>query len=172
MRLSGILLNVNKIVNDTQILSLIDLDTEETPESSHFETINSYEFEGIGILRINNAVLIFEKSIAHSCAFDEITPSSFDDELSALSSDGQVLCFLINSYSDTFAYAYFKNGERLSYKGAVGGEDLPNALENNDLGKVNMTEDGIIDLIEKIGNFHFDDLYELASSDVKAYHLR
>ncbi|MDP2386674.1 MAG: hypothetical protein Q8M29_09910 [Bacteroidota bacterium] len=170
MRLSGILLNVNRTVQDSEILLLVNEATEETPENSHFETITSDEFEGVGILRINNTVLILEKSIAHGCSFDEIKPSIFDDELAALSSDGQVLCFLINSYSDTYAYSYFKNGARLSYKGSVGAEDLPNALENEDLGKVEMTESDIIALIEKIGSFYFDDLWKLEASQVLAYH--
>lgn len=170
MRLSGILLNMNRTIEDSEILLLVGKTTEETPENSHFETVTSSEFEGVGILRINNAVLIIERSIAHSCSFEEITPSTFDDELTALSSDGKVFCFLINSYSDTYAYAYFKNGERLSYKGSVGGENLPKALGNEILGEVNMTENGIVECIEKVGGFYFDDLYELNSSQVSAYY--
>jgi hypothetical protein len=169
MRISGILINLNRNVQNSEILLLVGEVTEETPENSHFETITSVEFEGVGILRINDAVLIMERSIAHGCSFDEIKPSIFDDELTALSTDGQVLCFLINSYSDTYAYSYFKNGERLSYKGSVGVLHLQHALENGNFGEVRMTEDGIIECIEKIGDSYFDDLWELHSSQVIAY---
>ena len=170
MRLSGIVINVHRTIEDSEILSLLNEATDEIPENSHFETVMSSEFGGVGILRINKAVLIIERSIAHSCSFDEIKPSIFDDELALLSSEGQIFCFLINTYSDTYAYSYFKNCSRLSYKGSVAGEKLPNALENEDFGQVKMTENGIIECIERIGDFNFDDLWELESSKVLAYH--
>lgn len=41
---------------------------------------------------------------------------------------------------------------------------------NEDFGQVKMTENGIIEYIERIGDFNFDDLWELESSKVLAYH--
>ncbi len=170
MRLSGILLNVNRTLQDSELLSLAIIETEESPETSHIETLNSDEFEGVGIIRINNAILILEKDLAHGSSFDERMPSELDEKMTALSLDGQILCFLINSYSDVYAYSYFRDGERLSHKGVAGSENLPNALENETLKAVSMTENGIIECIEKVGGFYFDDLWELDPSQVNAYY--
>src|SRR6218665_822063 len=127
MIIAGLILKLNQQLSDLEIIELLKLNDKVEKEVNHmnFDDLTSDEFNGLGIIRFPNGnILVIHRNLGYTCSFEGTTMYGLDLRLQSLSQAGEVLCFLSNPYSNTFAYAYFKDGLRKANQAIADGEVL------------------------------------------------
>lgn len=171
MILSGLLLNINKALSDNEIIDLLRLSDKLDKRIVHlsFDDLTSDNFNGLGIIKLPNRVqLVVHRNLGYTCSFEGDDLYGLDLRLQTLSENGEILCFMSNPYSSTFAFAYFKNGLRLANQAMAGGELLDGNL-SRELEEVKLSENGILEFAERFGGFNFIDLIEFPKSEITAF---
>jgi hypothetical protein len=123
------------------------------------EEATSGSFNGIAFARVGAMLVVMGRDIAHSCSFEEDEISEVDKNLGVISKAGDILCFLINSVSDTYAWSIFSGGIRTTAKSAAGGElisEFGSPTKYDDALELN--EQGMITLLENFTGYDFIDL--------------
>jgi hypothetical protein len=167
----GLIFKNGAALSDEAILATLRREKYGYTDNINMEAALAGNFEGIGIARIDDMVLVLNRNITHSCSFDEHEVSKLDERIASLSAEGEILCFLINSVSDTYAWSLFKNGSRARGKSAAAGVLLsdfgqPTKYEEG----MGMSEQGMIKLIEKFTGYPYLDLVFEKQHKVLAYY--
>jgi len=84
-------------------------------------------FRSTAIARLGDTVLILDAYLVWSCAFEEEKLTAFDEGLAEQSMRGDILCFLIDDTSGTYAYSIFSGGERVRVMSTTDGRAVADA---------------------------------------------
>lgn len=174
MIICGLLLKINKVISNHEIIELLRLTEKIDSQVVHitFDELVSDDFNALGILKFSNLyALVIHRNLGYTCSFEGSNMYGLDLRLQSLSEQGEILCFMSNPYSETFGYAYFKNGARIANQAMAGGEILEGSA-SSELEEISLSETGILKFVEKTGDFSFIDLVELPKSEIQAFNLR
>jgi hypothetical protein len=157
-------------LSDTEILNILNRDAYSSSGQITMDEAMSRTFYGVGIARFKDIIIVFGSDIAYSFSFEDARLSLIDKSLEDLSKKSEILCFLINSIADTYAWSIFRNGKRIRVKCVAelkvifefGAEtEYDKALETND--------DGMVELIENFTSISFSDILS-EKNEVNAYY--
>jgi hypothetical protein len=142
----GLILKNAARLTDNDILVAARRETFSRTEPVGISDASSESFRATAIGRVGDMAFVFNKDIPHGCSFEEYDLSKMDERLAALSTGGDILCFLINDNSATYAYSIFQEGARVRAMSTAAGMDISDfgkdtGYESNKPGKVaNMME--------------------------------
>ena len=123
--IGGLLLKKGSSIGDEKILSILGHAGASDGGTTNMDEATSREFEGIGIARVDDAVVVLGRDIPYSCSFEKGEMlSGLDLDLAALSKERDIICFLIDGGSDTYAYSIFSGGKRIRVNSVSGDESL------------------------------------------------
>lgn len=167
----GGLISKNMIsTSDKEILALLGRDNNFVPQKINMESATSAEFYGVGIARVNGITMILGRDIPHSCSFEKSSLSSLDETLETLSKNGDIICFLVNSISDTYAWSIFRNGKRVRSKSIAEGKILSNFGNETEYDKgIKTNDEGLIRLLENFTGYSYFELVFEKEIPVNAY---
>ncbi|MEO6613413.1 MAG: hypothetical protein ABIT05_09060 [Chitinophagaceae bacterium] len=144
---------------DEEVLDLLDSVALKYSGDISLEEATSGSFHGIALARIEQVLFVLGKDGALSSSFGEKGMSRLDQRLEIKSRQGDILCFLINSVSDTYAWSIFRKGEMIHAKSSAGGKLISEVGATSEYEKgVELNEDGVITLIENFGGHGFFEL--------------
>lgn len=173
MILSALIIRINRTVSDSEIIELLKLQEKIDPHMDHrsFDYISGDDFNGLGLLTMSHGVtVVVHRNLGYTCQFEGSTLYPLDRRIAELSTNGEVLCFMTNPYSATFGYAYFKEGARVANEAMAGGEILEGNKNEALTGTVELSENGLIALMERTGKFYYDELIEFPAAQINVYH--
>lgn len=155
----GVIFKKGDLFSDKAILEMLNRSDREYPCNMPLEEATSADFDGTAIARLGEMVLVFDKHLPYYCSFGKEQLSRIDPALEEASRKGDVLCFLINSVSDTYAWSIFSNGRRVRAKSAAEGKvlsetGLPTAYDRG----INVDDEGMVELIEKFTGYSFGEM--------------
>ena len=158
-------------LTDKSILNLLGRGSENNSAVINMEDATSSEFDGIGIARLKELLMVFGIDIPHSCSFENEPLSILDRDLETLSKKGDILCFSLNGRMDTYAWSVYSNGKRVRTKAIAEGKILSDlgAESKYDRG-LDADQDGMIRLIENFTGYDYGDLIFEEEIAVKAYY--
>jgi len=123
--MGGLLIKNGISVSDEKILNILGYADARDGGTTGMDEVTSGEFKGIGIARVDDTIVVLGRDIPYSCALEEgEAPSDLDLDLVTLSRGGDIVCFLIDGTSNTFAYSIFIGGERTRVHSVSGDETL------------------------------------------------
>ena len=157
--------------SDNSILHLIGRGNEYNTATINMEDATSSEFEGVGIVRLNELLIVLGIDIPHSCSFENEPLSVLDRDLERLSRQGDILCFSVNGRMDTYAWSIYSNGERIRTKAIAEGQILSDIGSETpyDYG-LKPTESGMLKLIQNFSGYDYSDLVYEKGIPVKAFY--
>jgi hypothetical protein len=157
-------------LTDKRILEIFGRDQYQYKDDSTLENATSSEFRGVGIARSSQAILVFGRDLPHSCSFEDEPLSETDRSLELLSRGGDILCFLINTVSDMYAWSIFSGGKRIRVHTVVQGKTLFSFGSETEYDKgLSGSQSGIIQLIEKFSGQTYLKLVFESGLQVKRY---
>ncbi len=168
----GGLISKNRIsASDKEILKMLGRENYSGPKRINMESATSAEFFGVGIASVDGLTMILGRDIPHSCSFEKSSSSSLDETLESLSIKGDILCFLVNSISDTYAWSIFKNGKRVRGKSVAERKILSDFGNETEYDRgIETNDEGLIHLIEKFTGHSYFDLVFNKQIPVNAYY--
>jgi len=123
--MGGLLIKKGSSIGDEKILAILGHANASDGGTTSMDEATSREFEGIGIARVDDAVVVLGRDIPYSCSFEQgEKPSGLDLDLAAMSKERDIVCFLIDGGSDTYAYSIFSGGERTRVNSVSGDRTL------------------------------------------------
>lgn len=123
--MGGLLLKKGSSISDEKILDILGHADAKDGGTTGMEEATSRDFEGIGIVRVDDTILVLGRDIPYSCSFEKgEKPSDLDLDLAAQSEERDIVCFLIDGTSDTYAWSIFSDGERTRVNSISGDETL------------------------------------------------
>jgi len=123
--MGGLLIKKGNSVSNEKRLDMLGHADAPDRGTTGMEEATSRSFEGIGIVRIDDTIVVLGRDIPYSCALEKGEElSGLDIDLAHLSRAGDIACFLIDSTADTYAYSIFSGGERIRVNSVSGGQDL------------------------------------------------
>jgi len=155
----GIVIRQGEELSDEDILSMTERTDEGYYNDISLEQATSADFRGTAIARLDDMALVFNKHLPYSCTLDDGDLGRIDGALEKASEKGDILCFLINSVSDTYGWSIFSRGKRIRSKSIAGKEVLPEygaptAYETG----VRMDEEGMLLLLEQFTGYEYTDI--------------
>lgn len=157
--------------SNEEILEILGRENYSGPKRINMEAATSAEFFGVGIASVDGLTMILGRDIPHSCSFEKSSLSSLDKTLETLSINGDILCFLVNSISDTYAWSIFRNGKRVRAKSIAEGKILSDFGNETEYDRgIEMNDEGVIHLIEKFTGHSYIDLVFNKQISVNAYY--
>lgn len=112
-------------LSDKDLLAAVNRNTYSRTATVGLSEASSANFrDGTAIARAGDLAILFDKDMPHSSSFEEDDLSKQDQRFAGLSAGGDLLCFLINDNSDTYAYSVFQNGRRVRAMSTAGGMDI------------------------------------------------
>lgn len=167
----GIICKNSAALSDEAILDIFKRDNYTSSDKISMESATSVEFMGTGIARIDNMVIVFDISLAQSLSFTKTPPSAINETLEMLSRKGDILCFSMNGYSDTYAWSIYSKGKKIRFKSITDGEILsdfgsPTSYDQ----ELAINESALIKLIENFTGYSYITLVFEKHIGVKAYY--
>lgn len=154
----GLIFKGKASLTNVEILELLKKDEYEYSGDLTMEEATSASLSGIAIARIDNVTFVFGRDLAHSCSFEENETSKLDQRLGSLD-DKEILCFLINSVSDTYAWSIFKEGNRVRGKSSAAGKLISEYGQDQEYDKnISMNDMGVIHIIENFTGVSYSEL--------------
>src|SRR5216117_3443600 len=101
----GLMIKRPEQLTDEDVLRLLKNENYHYKEDISLEQSTSREFEGIGITEIGDIKFVFGREIPHSCSFHPDEPSKLNDRLEELSRQHEIICFILDGVSETYAWA-------------------------------------------------------------------
>jgi hypothetical protein len=158
-------------VSEKEILKMLGRENYSGPKRINMESATSADFFGVGIASIDGLSIILGRDIPHSCSFEKSSLTSLDESLEALSTNGDIVSFLVNSISDTYAWSIFRNGKRVRGKSIVERKILSDFGNETEYDKGIKADDaGLIHLIERFSGYSYFDLVFKKEIPVNAYY--
>jgi hypothetical protein len=153
-------------VEDEEILAVLDegyrnvdrVDMHEAPAKSARD---------IAVAKVGDKALVLSKTLPNGCSFEQEELSRLDLRLEEFSARGEVLCFLMDSVSDTYAYSFFRNGKRVRAMSTSGGQLLSDWGEGDGSeSKQAYTGDDVVEVIDRfmgiaLGHVLYDNTIEV-----------
>ncbi len=168
--LGGLICKNRISASDKEILKMLKRENYSGPKQINMESATSAEFYGVGIASVDSLTMILGRDIPHSCSFEKSSLSSLDETLEKLSLHGDILCFLVNSISDTYAWSIFINGKRVRGKSIVERKILTDFGNESEYDKgIKPNDEGLILLIERFSGYSYFDLVFKKKIPVNAY---
>lgn len=159
MMTGGLIFKVKEDITNEKILETLKRQVRSIPEPETFEFVLGATFHGVAIARKENIIFVFGRDITHSCSFEPYEQSKLDERLEQLPGQPGIVCFLINSVSETYALSLFLNGQRLAGKSAADGVLVSDfSFGDKNLLNVPMNEDGILEFIKQFSGCYLPDL--------------
>lgn len=121
--LGGLLFKNSAELEDEEIMDLLKENYRNVDRITMSEASEKSE-RGIVIGRRNDIIAVFARDLPHGCEYEQEKLSRLDERLSHFSTRGDVLCFLMNSVSDTYAFSLFQNGRRVRAMSTTEGDVL------------------------------------------------
>lgn len=170
----GGLISKNMIsASDKEILDMLGRENYFGPKKLNMESATSAEFFGVGIASVNGITMILGRDIPHSCSFEKSPLSSLDETLETLSKNGDILCFLVNSSSGTYAWSIFRNGKRVRGKSIAERKILSDFGNETEYDKgIEITDEGLIHLLENFTGYSYFELVFEKEILVNAYYAQ
>lgn len=146
-------------LSDKGILELLGRAGYSTSDQIIMDEATSRAFYGVGIARLKGLILVFGSDVAYSFSFEDVRLSQADKSLEQLSKKSEILCFLINSIADTYAWSIFQNGKRIRVKCVAEMKIIFEFGAETEYDKqVETTDDGMVGLIENFTRLSFSDI--------------
>jgi hypothetical protein len=167
----GILFKNGNKLSDDAILHLLRRESHVNNSTVNMEDATASYFDGIGIARFEELLMVFGIDIPHACSFENEPLSPLDLRLEKLSNEGDILCFSINSRMDTYAWSIYIKGKRVRTKLIVEAKTLAEIGDETqfDIG-LEPTDSGMIKLINNFIEYDFSDLVYEKGIPVKAFY--
>ena len=167
----GLIFKSGASLTDNAILKLVRRGSENKSAVINMEDATSSDFDGVGIARLDNLLMVFGIDIPHSCSFENEPLSILDRDLETLSKEGDILCFSVNGRMDTYAWSIYSNGKRVRTKAIAEGKILSDIGSERKYDRgIKANEGGMIKLIENFTGYKFGDLKYEKQISVKAYY--
>jgi hypothetical protein len=156
----GIIIKNGAELSNEEILQALDRERYYFYDDVSLEKATGGSFEGIAIARTGSAALIFGEDIAYSCSYEKDQSSAVDKKLEHLSNKGDILCFLLNGVSETYAWCVFSKGKKIRAKSVaekklLSGFGDPSTYEH---GSEAIDDQAVIHLIENFTGHSFIEL--------------
>jgi|GEM_PF-1367841 len=156
---AGIVFRNAEHLSDESILDALEKSDYCRTSAISMEEASSTEYRGVGIGRTDNLAILFSKDLLYTCSFGETEVSDLEERLQDLSRNGGILCFGLDSISDTYGWALFEAGERVAGMSASDGVVLsvygraakydPSSVPN---------EDAVVRVIEQFSGYKWVEL--------------
>ena|ERR1700730_2930577 len=167
----GLIFKKGASLTDNSILNLVGRGSETNSAVINMEDATSSAFDGVGIARLNDLLMVFGIDIPHSCSFENEPLSILDRDLETLSKEGDILCFSVNGRMNTYAWSIYSNGRRGRTKAIAEGKILSNIGSETKYDRgIQANEGGMIKLIENFTGHKYGDLIFEKEIPVKAYY--
>ena len=167
----GLIFRKGNSLTDDSILHLLKRDSYVQKGEVDMEEATSSEFEGIGIARLDELLMVFGIDIPHACSFANEALSPLDSRLEKLSQEVDILCFSVNGIMNTYAWSIYSKGERIRTKAIAEGKILTDiGTENRYDREIQVNESGMKKLIENFTGYEYGDLIFEKQIPVKAYY--
>jgi len=114
-------------LSDEDLLRIIGVNDYSSTATIGLSDATDPSFRATAIARIGDTVLILDTYLVWSCSFEEEKLTAFDEGLAKQSAQGDILCFLINDTSGTYAYSIFSGGERVRVMSTTDGRVVADA---------------------------------------------
>jgi hypothetical protein len=156
---AGIVIQQADRVSDERILETLDVSDYRSMGPISMEGASFTDYKGVGIGRLDEVALVFSKDIAYTCGFGETELSVQEEQLRELSVNVGVLCFAMDSISDTYGWALFDHGKRVAGRSASDGEALSwsGPVAQYDSSRI-PDEDAVVKVIERFSGYRWIDL--------------
>src|SRR2546423_5660243 len=155
----GLIFKNGASLPDNAILKLVGRGSENNSDLINMEDVTSSTFDGIGIARMKDLLMVFGIDIPHSCSFENEPPSILDRDLETLSKEGDILCFSVNGRMDTYAWSIYSRGKRVRTMAIAEGKTLSNLGSETQYDRgLQPNEGGMKRLIENFTGYPFGDL--------------
>jgi hypothetical protein len=169
--LGGLIFKNSAELDDEEILALLKEENYRNVDRITMSEASEKSQRGIAVGRLNDMVVVLARDKPHSCHFEQDKLSKLDERLAGFSTRGDVLCFLMNSVSDTYAFSLFQNGSRVRAMSTTEGEDLSDWGEAEGYeSKPRYNEDDIVDTIDRFMGASLGDLLEDREIEVYLYY--
>jgi hypothetical protein len=146
-------------LSDEEILKIFGRKTYSGLKQIIMDEAISRTFEGIGIARVKDLTLVVGSDLAYSFSFENQTLSQVDKSMEDLSRKFEILCFLINSIADTYAWSIFRNGKRIRVKCVAEMKIIYEWGAETEYDKeLETTDDGMVELIENFTRLSFSEI--------------
>lgn len=156
---AGILIKNADELSDGEILALLNKIDYRGIAPINMEDASYTGYKGVGIGRLGKLAIVFSKDIGHSCRFEADRLTKQEERLKEASGKGDILCFAMDSVSDTYGWAIFGGGERVAGRSATDNKPLsffgPAAMYD---GSEALNEDAVVNVIEKFCGHDWVDL--------------
>lgn len=169
--LGGLIFKNSAELEDEEILAVLKEENYRNVDRITMTEASEKSERGIAMGRLNDMMVVLARDKPHSCHFEEDKMSKLDERLAGFSTRGDVLCFLMNSVSDTYAFSIFQNGNRVRAMSTTEGEVL------SDWGKAagyekkpRYNEDDIVDTIDRFMDSSLGNLLEDTETEVYLYY--
>ena len=157
-------------ISEKNVLSLLKNETHSHKEDVTVTEATSSEFEGVGMTRWNDSMLVFGRDIPYSCSFDPNEPSKLNDRLKEFADSREIVCYHLNGIAESYAFAVFKEKELTRAKSVSGGEKLSDFGNKTDYeGNEGMNETSMIKFLDNFLNTPFSDLLNESKQIVKVF---
>jgi hypothetical protein len=155
----GFIVKDKVTISDKEILSLLGRGKISTSKHVTMEEATSRKFDGVGIARIANLILVLGSDISYSFSFEDTQPSKLDKALENLSKGSEILCFSINSIAETYSWSVFQNGKRTRVKCVAERKVIFDWGAESEYEKgLEANETGMIELIENFTRLSYVDI--------------
>ena len=167
----GILFKNGNQLSEDAILQLLSRESHVKTDTVNMEDATASYFNGVGIARFEELLMVFGIDIPHGCSFENEPLSPVDHSLEKLSKEGDILCFSINSRMDTYAWSIYVKGKRIRTKLIAEGKILNEFGDETqfDYG-LEATDSGMIKLISNFIEHDFSDIVYEKEIPVKAFY--
>ncbi|WP_431214062.1 hypothetical protein ACQ86N_04085 [Puia sp. P3] len=171
--MGGLLLKKGQSIGDEKILAILGHADASDGGTTNMDEATSREFEGIGIARVDDAVVVLGRDIPYACSFEKgEKQSALDLDLAALSKERDIVCFLIDGGSGTYAYSIFSGGERVRVNSVSGGETLLDYGGGTEYdGGLSANQTGLTRLVANFTGHTLVELLDDLDLTVEVYHL-
>ena len=167
----GIIFKNGGHLTDEGILTTLKRESFGYTDDISFENATSSSLSGIAIGRIGDNVMVFGRDIPHSCSFEGNALSKLDERLESVSNDGDIICFLMNSVSNVYAWSIFRRGKREHTVSAVAGKTIAEIGRDTDYDEgLKANENDLMKLLENFTGHSFVDMISAGDFSFKAYY--
>ena len=159
----GLIIKNGAALQDMKILGILGAENYRETGGTDMMEATSRDFMGIAITRLEDMAIVIGRKIPFTCAMHNDELSAIDKHLATLSKDGDILCFFIDSTSETYSFLIYQKGERTRVRTDSENKTLYTVGKETKYDrKIEVTDDGLLELIEKFTGHAFTEIeYDL-----------
>lgn len=170
MQTGGLIIKHKQEITDKQVLDILKRQVRSIPEPDTFENVMGPEFHGVAIAYKPGITFVFGRDIAYSLSFEPHEPSKLDERLEHFPGNPEILAFLINTVSDSYAMSLFLKGQRVAAASESDGKKLTSfSFDKKIVLPGDLETDSILEYIKQFSGYYLPDLIEDTETGIKAY---